>query len=190
MDSERDYSAASLEHLLAALDQPQRQQATDAIKELIRRFRPMLTAMHRKCSQFIEYQDFCQEVFVRLFRNLHGIQPPLFPGYMHAMAQSVAADALSKGLVRREDRLEEAILSLSEPDIVDRLIVGSLLDKLSARDRRALELYYYAGLSDAEAAPLLNLRSPGAVRKLRSQAVASIREIALRQVKLPIGGKI
>ncbi|MBS1826480.1 MAG: sigma-70 family RNA polymerase sigma factor [Acidobacteria bacterium] len=183
MASDRDLRSASLEQLLADLQHPDRLTATNAIQELLRRFRPMLSSMFRKCPPTLEFRDFCQEVIVRVLDHLDAIDPAIFPGYIHSIARSIAADAIAAAMRRPQSELDEATLAFSEPDIVERLLVGSLLDKLSARDRQALELYYYDGLSDTDAAPLLSLNSPGAVRKLRSQALARLRDIALRRLR-------
>lgn len=67
----------------------------------------------------------------------------------------------------------------SDQEFVDRDEMWALLETLNLRQRTALVLRYYEGLSDVEIAEYLGCR-PGTVRSLISRGLATLREVVRR----------
>jgi RNA polymerase sigma-70 factor (ECF subfamily) len=182
LDIELDLREASLEDLLSGLRRGDEPLGSRCAEELIRRFTPMLRKLWNRIKLNEPYEDFVQDVFVRLFRHLPKLNnATLFPGYFLRVASSVLIDFQRR--IRPSISLDEAELDkipteiAAEYEILNGLFVASYLDRLHGKQRRALELLYLEDQSDSAAAEILGLRSSGSVRKLKSQALSELRSI-------------
>ena len=97
-------------------------------------------------------KDLTQEVFLRLYRE-HRLHPlrSLHGGWLYAVGRRLAIDRS-----RRERVARRASVSLYEEpsmsDEAERIDVEQLLDRLSARDREIVLLFYYQEWSSEEIA--------------------------------------
>jgi RNA polymerase sigma factor (sigma-70 family) len=172
-----------LDELLSGLESRVEPAASDCAQELIRRFTPVVRLVWSTIRSHVEYDDFLQSVFVRAYRNLRGIESTLFPGYFHYVVKSESVDILRR-LQRKPPTAEwseiEDITPSSEDlerEILNALYAASFLRELSPRHQTVLEQMYWKDRTDVEIANLLNLRSAGAVRKLKSKALNELKQI-------------
>jgi len=128
----------------------------------------------------MDYQDFAQEVFVRLFSWLPALHnPKAFPGYFRRVALSVVADTFrrSKPQIQPHDPALLDVLEAADAAILDKIFVASYLSKLQPKEREVLTLEYMSGYSPAEIAPLVGLKTAGGVRMIKSRAMKRLHEI-------------
>lgn len=152
--------------------------------EIIRRFEPVLRFAWRNAARFIDYQDFVQDVFVKLFGNLpHLKDAEAFPGYFRQIALSVAHDHVRKSLAeykRNPLGVKPEDLGKSFYDINEHLDVAlflqSYMARLEPRERAILSLEYFQGLSFKEMAKLFGT-SAGAMRAAKYRLMNKLREM-------------
>lgn len=123
--------------------------------------------------------DVTAEVFARAWRSLdryRGDRSP-FRGWLFGIARHVIADTHR----RRYRRPTVSLDGVAEPQMADpavaqlqRLHLLGALESLRTRQRRVIELKYFAGLSNAEVGRELGL-SPGAVNTLQWRALQHLR---------------
>ncbi len=158
--------------------------ASDICEELIRRFQPLL----RKCwarlqLPVVEYQDFVQEVFVRLFQGLPALrEPKAFPAYFRRIAISVMMDYFRAPERREQQQIEsiESRISVADREILRDVFVWSTIERLSGRERQVLELEFRHELSLQEISQSLGI-TPGATRMTRSRAIKRLKRIMLAE---------
>jgi RNA polymerase sigma-70 factor (ECF subfamily) len=132
-------------------------------------------------------EDLTQEVFLSLFQE-SGFDPARgrFRGYLVLFTRSRALDRLrrrrrTRALEHESDRAAFEFFESQEPSPLDQAsslenarAVSDALGKLSARQRRALELAYYRGMSQSEIAAELD-QPLGTVKGLVRSGLQSLR---------------
>lgn len=152
--------------------------ADEAIKEILRRFHPLLRKYWR-WPRVGDYEDFLQEVMVRLFSALpHLRDPDAFPGLLRSIVLATSADLLRRKSAETVDITDVAERFAVEFDesTATPLVVRSYLELLPPREREVLYLSFFADLDPAEIAKSLGL-SAGAVRMTKSRALARLRTL-------------
>jgi RNA polymerase sigma-70 factor (ECF subfamily) len=171
-----------LERLVKGLRQTSTADASSYAAELIRRFEPLLRRAWHQGAFHVDYQDFVQDVFLRLFQSLPTLRHPrAFPGFFRRVALSVAVSHARKAarqesntaeLVQQVDRFDERLLS--------HIFVRSYLEELPPREREVASLFFLQDLSAGDIARLLAL-TPSAVRATKSRAANHLRQILRRE---------
>jgi RNA polymerase sigma factor (sigma-70 family) len=122
-------------------------------------------------------EDIAHEAFARVGGRILGLKDPhKAAGYLFRTVAN-----LSRGHGRaltRDRKLRDRIAPAEgeeQPDIAERDRLWQALMKLSHRHRAALYLRYYLGLSEAEAAEVLEL-SVSAMKSLTNRAVQACRK--------------
>jgi RNA polymerase sigma-70 factor (ECF subfamily) len=168
-----------LEDLLIALEGADRSGATPLIGEIVRRFEPLLRRGWKRMALDLDYEDFAQEVFLRLFSSLNRLKErKAFPGYFRRIVTSVALDlARQRRLARFEDELDPAeIASDIDRNLLGALYVRSYLEHLPEREAKVLALTFLDGLKTAEIAHLLRL-AHSSVRATKFRGIRRLRSI-------------
>jgi RNA polymerase sigma-70 factor (ECF subfamily) len=108
-------------------------------------------------------EDVLQESFVRIWRKAHRYDPALGDalGWMAAVTRNVALDHLRRDRARGETGLDEigdiapevevAALDLTSTDL------GRCIDRLPDRQKQAIVLAYFRGMTHMEMARVLNV---------------------------------
>lgn len=169
----------TLERLLIQLQAGSPHDATPYVRELVERFEPLLRVSWRRLAFDMEYEEFVQDVFVRLFSSLPRLKnPKAFPGYFRRIVVSVAIDES-----RRKQSIEfrypenpSRIASLVDRVLLGRIFVRSYLEHLPPRQREVIDLEFLRGLSDEEIAEAVEM-SPSGVRATRSPGLKKLRTI-------------
>lgn len=172
-----------VEQLVAGLLAAPPEEASLYAAEIIRRFEPALRHAWRKGAFQVDFQDFVQDVFVRLFGGLRSLRnPKAFPGFLYQVAHSVAADhARRSGRAEMEpldplhdvgDRFDERLLA--------GIFVRSYLGELPPREREVARMSFLEERSAEDIAQALDL-TPGAVRATKARAARRLREILMRE---------
>jgi RNA polymerase sigma-70 factor (ECF subfamily) len=179
-DDSADSSSLPLSRLLENLrDGTAGSKSSEAAQEILRRFHPLLRKYWR-WQNVGEYEDFLQEVMVRLFSALpHLRDPDAFPGLLRRIVLATSVDLLRQKSMRTVDIADinpnhfsvEFDESISTP-----LLIRSYLELLPPREREVLFLSYFADLSPKEVAQRLGL-SAGAVRMTKSRALLRLRRL-------------
>lgn len=159
---------------------------SELFEEIIRRFTPLL----RKCwarvgTTGMEYQDFVQDVFVRVFQSLPSLrQPKAFAGYFRRIALSVVTDHFRASMHRNDREIEldprqiDKQIALVDRQVLSKVFVLSCLEHLGGREREIMRMELLDGDTPSEIAARLGIL-PGAVRMTRSRAIARLRQIML-----------
>jgi RNA polymerase sigma factor (sigma-70 family) len=131
-----------------------------------------------------EYQDFAQDVFVRLFANLSALKDAkAFPGYLREITLSVALSYGRKYYPEVEPINENTkIVTALDEQILTGILIRSYLEQLSAREQEILTLEFLEERSPREIAELLRI-TPGAVRMTKARALKSLRRMIVRDAK-------
>ncbi|HEY4642447.1 MAG TPA: sigma-70 family RNA polymerase sigma factor [Thermoanaerobaculia bacterium] len=144
--------------------------------EIIRRFEPLLRKAWRRVP-WIDYADFAQDAFMRLFRSLPRLKvPAAFPGFFHAIMLSVVAD-LWRHRSEEEplsDSLAE-ILAAVEEATQSELVLRSYAELLDEPERTIVLLDLIEGCSSEEIAARLGWTA-GGVRSAKSRALRQLRK--------------
>ena len=149
----------------------------EAVRELVDRHITGLMAVARRLlgSQH-EAEEIAQEVFLRVWANAAKWQPgrAAFATWMHRVAINLCYDRLRRRREVTMDTLPETVDAGPAPDkgLEDQALakrVESELQALPERQRAALVLCHYQGLSQSEAAEILNI-SVEALESLLSRA--------------------
>lgn len=183
--SDRSLADAGLDELLRGLEESSQADAGPYCLELIRRFEPLLRKAWRHVPPIMEYGDFVNEVFVRLFGRLPQIKDRrAFPGYFRRVVQSTLVDILRRREPPSEPLEQQArtIASRIDEEILAGVFLQSYLNQLSKREREVLQLEWIDGLSPDEVARRLGLTSGGA-SAAKSRALSKLRSVILREAK-------
>ena len=184
-DTESPVVHLPVEQLVSGLLKARPEEAYLYAAEIIRRFQPALRQAWRQGAFQLEFQDFVQDVFVRLFGSLRSLRnPKAFPGFLYQVAHSVAADHARRGwraevepldpLREIGDRFDERLLA--------GIFVRSYLEELPPREREVARMSFLEERSAEDIAQALEL-TPGAVRATKARAARRLRGILLREAE-------
>lgn len=169
----------AIDELIVALREATPEAANDYFMEIISRFKNVLLREHRKMADIVEFQEYCQEVYLHVFLGLPKLKDPeAFPGFFIVIARHVASDLKMNKLRRPTESLEEMegfeipVSPLSE----DKLLAESLLSAapLTPVERQVMTLLL-ADLSPKEIARLLD-STESTVRMYKSRAAEKLRK--------------
>ena len=173
------------EDLILKLREASFDAASQYCEELIIRFEPLLrSAWQRDITG--EYQDFVQDVFVRLFAGLPQLRnPKAFPGYFRTIVLSVASSRWrSRGRAPYQTDAEvENLVHGSDEDLITRILVRTYIERLPSRERDVIAMVYLQDLPTSEIAHKLSIKT-GAVRALKSRALNRLRELFLSDAQV------
>jgi RNA polymerase sigma-70 factor (ECF subfamily) len=169
-----------------------------AFEELVTRYQDRLVAvLEHVVGDRDQAEDLAQDVFLRVYRARRGYEPGAkFATWLFTIANNVAANALRNRSRRREVHLPardsgplgarplDAVVQASSGQMPARLldkaemrdIVRLALEALSERQRLAVLLNKFEGMSYAEIAVVMEL-SPQAIKSLLSRARGNLREV-------------
>lgn len=165
-----------------------------AFEELVRRYQNrLLTLLQHLTASREQAEDLAQEVFLRLFRARKRYQAGArFCTFLFTIANNVASNAMRKQSRRREVQLEppgngssipleqmavarSGFMPARQLDKAERAaFVRAAINQLSERQRMALLLCKFEGLSYAEIAQIMGL-SEKAVKSLLARARHNLR---------------
>jgi RNA polymerase sigma factor (sigma-70 family) len=179
-----DLKALTPAKLVALLEESSPEESSPYCVEIIRRFEPLLRFAWRKTASFLEYEDFVQDVFVKLFSYLPNLKDPkAFPGYFQQIALSVAYDHIEKYkhdptlFAENPDATKVQNFTVSIKEALDAAIfLHSYLERLHPKEEAIFSLEYFQGSSLKEIAALLQMK-PGAVRAIKYRAMSKLREM-------------
>jgi RNA polymerase sigma-70 factor (ECF subfamily) len=136
-----------------------------AARELIDRHLPkMLSLARRLLGNQTDAEDVTQDVFLKVWINAPSWRPggAKFETWMHRVAMNLCYDRLRKRRPVALDEIEEPVdegpapgTALTEADISD--AVDQALSRLPERQRAAVVLCHYQGLTNIEAAKALEV---------------------------------
>jgi RNA polymerase sigma-70 factor (sigma-E family) len=153
--------------------------ADEAFRDFVQTNTPALTrTAYGLTGSDSAAEEMVQDTLVRLYPQLARVQNADVPlAYARRALTNRILTAWRRGTGREvlTDTVPDRPASRSaESDIVDRDAMWTLLQTLSGRQRTALVLRYYEGLSDVEIAEVLGTRY-GTVRSLISRGLATLR---------------
>ncbi len=147
-----------------------------------RHSRMFYAAAYRMCGQQQEAEDIVQEAFIKLWKNPHGWDPAngaKFSTWFYRVVTNQALDHLRKKKPQAE---VPETLSDTRPDALEQLEEGALQDDLERaiqslpeRQKAALNLCFYEGLSNKEAADILGV-GVKALESLLMRAKTTLRD--------------
>lgn len=182
---ERPLRYDSVAALVEGLRHASQEDAGSYCEEIVRRFEPLLRKAWRHVPQPSEYQDFVQDVFVRLFSGLPKLKDyRAFPGYFQRCVQSTVATAIRR---RRppeasvEDLAAHAVTRVDR-EILTAVFLQSYLHLLPPREGRVLQLEWIDGLSPDQAAAALGL-SRGGASAAKSRGISKLRDILAAEAR-------
>ncbi len=181
MPVEPDLSELPVEALVEGLSQAGPGASSLFVEEIIRRFEPLLRTSFRP-HRGVEYRDFVQEVFLRLFQGLPKLRnPKAFPGYLLMVCRSVAIDLRRRERGPEESPVENDIVfeDTDEP-LMARILVRSMLERLPPRERQVVRSLLLEGVTAQTLAANLGIEE-GAVRTTLSRALGRLRELFLAE---------
>jgi len=175
-----DISQLPLPEVIKRLQAGERDaRSSNAAVEVLRRFQPLLKK-YWTWHPYGQYEDFVQEVMLRLFIALPSLRDlEAFPGLFRRIVIGAAADGLraSKGERSNIDEVDEKHLSVEfDESLATAVVVRSYLELLSPREQEVVRLTFLEDVDVADAARHLGL-SEGAVRMTRSRAIRRLREL-------------
>jgi RNA polymerase sigma-70 factor (sigma-E family) len=122
-------------------------------------------------------EDIAEDAFARVVERWEKIEDP--PAYLHRVVVNRARSHLRRASVMRRHSLQPALNAAGADEVADlgaaRRPVRSALARLPRRQREAVVLRYYWGLTDAEVAGAMGL-SVGAVKSHLHRATATLSE--------------
>lgn len=158
-----------------------------AFREVIRRFEPLLRDVWKRSAFDVEYEDFRQEVFLRLLRFIEKLtDPKSFPGYFRRIVLSVAADqgrkkqTLPEAEELDEDELPPELIARIDRVLVSGLSIRSYLEHLPPREREVVRLTIDLDLRPSEMSEVLGI-SPSAVRATKNRAIKRLRSLFMSE---------
>ena len=155
------------------------------VEELIRRFEPLLRRAWRRGGFHIEYQDFVQDVFVRLFKGLPSLRnPKAFPGFFRRVALSVAVShARKEAQPDTVEFVEKMVIEHLEEELVLGIFLRSYIEELPEREREVITLTFLKGLPNKTVAAKLNITA-SAVRATKTRGLNRLRAIFARDAEV------
>ena len=158
----------------------------DAFIELYNRFFPLVYGMiFARIKNVTATDDIVSEIFMKVALNLDKYDRKFaFSTWLFAIARNTLVDYFRRQNRNREDRnafFEYLAPSSEQPEekLLSDEIIESLLramGKLSQRQRKILELKYWAELANVEIAEVMNL-SASNVGYIHYQAIKKLREL-------------
>ena len=133
-------------------------------------YRPMVRLARALVDTSECAEEIVQNAFVKVFERWDRLREP--GGYLRIAVVNGARSELRKREVRR--RVGLRVRPDTAPDEDDYLI--DALDRLSARQRTAIVLRFYAQMSERETATTMGVR-PGTVKSLVSRGLAVLRRV-------------
>ena len=175
-----------------------RDDSASAFEELMLRYQGRLvTVLGHLVGSRDQAEDLSQEVFLRVYRARKTYVPGAkFSTWLFTIANNVASNALRTRSRRREVNLEVRDSGLRDAHPLERMVQASsgqiparqldkaemrdivrmALDVLNDRQRLAVLLNKFEGLSYADIAQVMEL-SPQAIKSLLSRARGNLREV-------------
>jgi RNA polymerase sigma-70 factor (ECF subfamily) len=154
---------------------------TAAFASLYERHAPAVHRLSLASVHRSQADDVTAEVFARAWSSLgryRGDGSP-FAGWLFGIARHVIADTHRRRYRRPTERLDDTHDPVEEDPTVarlQRLHLDGVLDSLGRRQRRVIELKYFAGLGNEEVAGVLGI-SAGAVNTLQWRALRQLRSL-------------
>jgi RNA polymerase sigma factor (sigma-70 family) len=151
-------------------------------EEIIKRFEPLLRKAWKRGAFYVEYTDFVQDVFTKLFSGISSLrEPKSFPGYFRRVALSVAADHAKKSdpYLSKEITPEDTIIKSFEKALLSKLFIRSYMEELTPRERQVITMFFLNELSIADIAINLMI-SKSAVRATKTRGLKNLRELLRR----------
>lgn len=165
-----------------------------AFAEIVsRHFQPVYRLVWRMTGGAADSEDLAQDAFVKLWKNpLQLREGAALRGWLMRVASNAAIDASRKPHTAALDGVPEPLDPQARPDAgLDRAEAARLIDiriaALPERQRLALSLVYFEGLSNIEAAAVMEL-SVEAVESLLSRARRSLKDSLSAEWRELIGG--
>jgi hypothetical protein len=127
------YGSEGIATLVEAFQKGDREERSRIGEQIALRFEPVVRRAWRELIRgrsSVEYEDFAQDVFVRVFSSLGQLRTPAaFPGYFRSIARNVAVDSLRRQGARPE-------FADVDPDIVGARLDHRTLNTWKAWIRR------------------------------------------------------
>ena len=156
-----------------------------AFAELVDRYRKQVHALAwRKTDDFHIAQDITQEVFIKVFQDLHTLRDPkLFPGWLYVTTANCCNTWHRKKRIPTEP-LEDEETMMSEEDLYSqhvveertktivesqREVVRKLLAKLKESERTVMTLHYLGEMTVGEISKFIGV-SPGTIKSRLQRA--------------------
>jgi RNA polymerase sigma-70 factor (ECF subfamily) len=180
-DHDPDIQSLTVADLIVRLRNSSPAEGSKYCEELIRRFEPLLRGTWHRLAFSSEYQDFVQEVFTQLFKNLSALKDPkAFPGYFRQIVVTVAIGERRKDVANQHVELVEmaALATRIDEDILTKVFITSYLERLSVREQTLLLLEFFHGYTLKDIANQLGLTEENA-RVIKHRALKSLREMIL-----------
>ena len=175
-----------LGELLQTLQASSDAASTIAAVEIMRRFQPLLRKFWRKIG-FGDYEDFQQDVWLRLFAALPGLRDPAaFPAFIRRIVLTTAASYIrdkARSVPILQDIDLDTLVEVFDRDISTDIVLRSWLDRLAGREYQVILLTIAEDLNSREIAERLGL-SAGAVRVTKSRAINTLRDLLVRNVQI------
>ena len=170
-----------IELLLNRLETGGEKEVSDVFIELLTRFSPLLRHIRFTRGMDVDdYQDFEQDVFLKLFRALPSLRDAkAFPGFFRQIALSVMYDHIRRKkmlTVSLDDLSEDELAHAVDEDIGLPLMCRVLLERLLPHEQQLLQLLIFEGRSSGEVAKTLQL-SPGYIRVAKSRVINKLRKL-------------
>jgi RNA polymerase sigma factor (sigma-70 family) len=123
-------------------------------------------------------EDLVQDAFVRIFGRFGELRSEAaFSVYLRRTLVNLAHDRHRRGRAERERAARIVVPGAQEmPDVAERERMRAAISALPTRQRAALVLRYYEGLSEREAADVLGCSLPA----LKSLVTRSLRTLRVR----------
>lgn len=185
-----DAAQAKLSQILIWLRSGEEPAASNAASELARRFQPLMRRFWREHAGGA-YEDFVQEVLLRLFRAFRrDTDVQALPGLLKRIVVGVAADywrSQAKHELGRE-QFDPAELDIAfQEEIAPAVAMSVLTDNLSPREREVVEMSFVADMDTVNIASALGV-SEGAVRMTRARALRRLRKLLLAEGRKNLQG--
>lgn len=182
--TEQGLADASIENLIGCLRNASQEEASPYCEEIVRRFEPLLRKAFRHVPATMEYADFVQNVFVRLFGSLPRLRDArAFPGYFHRIVQTTVADAIRKKSPPSESIDAVAIELVGQrvdQEILAAIFLESYLHLLPPRESGVLKMEWIDGLGPQEIMSKTGL-SRGGISAAKSRGIKKLREVIRRE---------
>ncbi len=154
---------------------------TAAFASLYERHAPAIHRLSMASVHRSQADDVTAEVFAKAWGSLPGYRGDRSPfrGWLFGIARNVIADTHRHRYRRPTEPLEDPHDPVDDDPTVarlQRLHLDGVLRQLGRRQRRVIELKYFAGLSNDEVALTLGVSS-GAVNTLQWRALQSLRTL-------------
>jgi RNA polymerase sigma factor (sigma-70 family) len=166
----------------------------EAFKQLVARHTPMVHAIAcRMLGDLAEAEDVVQETFVKLWVNAKGWTPAGggLGAWLRRISTNACLDRLRRSRLVSDEAVPERADDAPQADLVidgerRRAAVAASIQALPDRQRAAIVLTYYEGVSNAEAASILGV-GVKALESLLVRARQALAQSLARKGLLPEG---